>query len=74
MITIRAVSNRGVAAQGADYVQGRVEHFLAWTRELSNVSLLLANDAEHYVHYDDPRLVAKGVRRVVSEAAKVPAE
>lgn len=53
----------------ADYVQGRVEHFLAWTRELSNVTLLLANDAEHYVHYDDPKLVAEGVRRVLSGSA-----
>jgi pimeloyl-ACP methyl ester carboxylesterase len=44
----------------------RIRRFSDWMRGLSKATLIIATDAGHFVHRDDPALSAEAVRRVVA--------
>lgn len=47
-------------------MEQRVRRFSDWIQGRSNATLIIATEAGHFVHRDDPALAAEAVRRVLA--------
>ena len=52
--------------------QQRTDRILRWVRALPDATFIVATDAGHFVHADDPELVTEAIRRVVIAAGDRP--
>ena len=46
------------------------DRILTWMRQIPDATFMVATDAGHFVHADDPVLVTEAVRRVVEAARR----